>query len=97
MDKIGICLVYWQDMEDPNQTMAQCSSNSSTIYEVLGVLHHDLDDSAAESEISEAMMRMTGLELVESATIKRILSQRGFKLEGLIADFEESSENDLEG
>ena len=47
--------------------MAQCSSNSSTIYEVLGVLHHDLDDSAAESIISEAMMRMTGLKLVESA------------------------------
>ena len=66
MEKIGICLVYQQDMEDPNQTMAQCSSNSSTIYEVLGVLHH-LDDSAAESEISEAMLRMTGLELVESA------------------------------
>ena len=95
MEKIGICLVYWQDMEDPNQIMAQCSSNSSTIYEVLDVLYHDLDDSAAESEISKAMMRMTGLELVES--IMRIHSQRGFKLEGLMADFEEFSENDLEG
>ena len=97
MEKIGICLVYRQDMEGPNQTMVQCSSNSSSIYEVLGILHHDLDDSAAESETSEAMMRMTGLELVESATIMRIHSQRGSKLEGLIADFVESSENDLEG
>ena len=75
--------------------MAQCSSISSTIYEALGVRHHNLDDSAAESEISKAMMRMTGLELVES--IMRINSQRGFKLEGLMADFEEFSENDLEG
>ena len=75
--------------------MAQCSSISSTIYEALGVLHHNLDDSAAESEISKAMMRMTGLELAESATIMRIHSQRGFKLEGLIADFQEFSENDL--
>ena len=42
-------------------------------------------------------MRVTGLDLVENATILRNHNQRGFKLEGFMADFEGSSENDLEG
>ena len=28
VEKIGVRLVYLQDMEDPNQIMAQCSNNS---------------------------------------------------------------------
>lgn len=27
--------------------MAQCSSNNSTVYEDLGIIHHDIDNSAA--------------------------------------------------
>ena len=27
--------------------MAQCSSNNNTVYEDLGVIHHDIDNSAA--------------------------------------------------
>ena len=48
VEKIGVQLVYKQDMEDPNQTMAQCINNNSTLYEDLGVVHHDIDDSAIE-------------------------------------------------
>ena len=47
VEKIGVRLVYEQDKEGPNQTMAPCS-NSSIPYEELGVHHHDLDDSASE-------------------------------------------------
>nr|POE98020.1 putative wrky transcription factor 19 [Quercus suber] len=32
---------------NPIFTMAQCSSNNSTVYEDLGVIHHDIDNSAA--------------------------------------------------
>ena len=39
-------MVYEQD-KGPNQTMAQCSNNSMP-YKDLGVLHHDLDNSASE-------------------------------------------------
>ena len=49
VEKIGVQLVYKQDMEDPNQSMAQCINNNSTLYEDLGVVHHDIDDSAIES------------------------------------------------
>ncbi|XP_030926158.1 uncharacterized protein LOC115952930 [Quercus lobata] len=35
-------------MEDPYQTMAQCINNNSTQYEDLGVVRHDIDDSAIE-------------------------------------------------
>nr|XP_023918696.1 protein SUPPRESSOR OF npr1-1, CONSTITUTIVE 1-like [Quercus suber] len=48
VEKIGVRLVYKQDMEDPNQTMAQCINNN-TLYEDLGVLRHDIDNSAVES------------------------------------------------
>ena len=48
--KIGACLVYKQDMENPNQTMTQyCSSNRRKLSEDLGVLQHDLDNSALVS------------------------------------------------
>ena len=50
--KMGFRLVYEQDKEGLNQTMAQCS-NSSIPYEDLGVLHHDIDDSALEGSDSE--------------------------------------------
>nr|POE93807.1 putative disease resistance protein [Quercus suber] len=49
--KIGVRLVYEQDKEGPNQTMAPCS-NSSIPYEELGVHHHDLDDLASEGSDS---------------------------------------------
>ncbi|XP_050257412.1 TMV resistance protein N-like isoform X35 [Quercus robur] len=49
VEKIGVQLVYKQDMEDPNQTMAQCISNNSTLYEDFGVVHHDIDNSPIES------------------------------------------------
>ena len=52
--KMGFRLVYEQDKEGPNQTMAQCS-NSSIPYENLGVLHHDLDNSASEGSDSECI------------------------------------------
>ena len=45
-------MVYEQDKQGPNQTTAQCS-NSSIPYEDLGVLHHDLDNSASEGSDSE--------------------------------------------
>ena len=49
--KMGFCLVYEQD-KGPDQTMAQCSNNSMP-YKDLGVLHHDLDNSASEGSDSE--------------------------------------------
>ncbi|XP_023909134.1 disease resistance protein RPV1 isoform X2 [Quercus suber] len=49
VDKIGVHLVYKQDIEDSNETMAQCINNSSTLYGDLGVIHHDIDNSATES------------------------------------------------
>ena len=48
VEKIGVCLVHEQDIEDPNQTMTQCSNNRSTLYEGLSLLHHDPDDLATE-------------------------------------------------
>ena len=40
--------------------------------EDLGVIQHDIDDSASEVlEISEVMIRMMGLDLVEEATLMR--------------------------
>ena len=47
VEKVGFHLVYKQDIEDPNQTIAQCSNNSM-LYEALGDLHHDHYNSAAE-------------------------------------------------
>ena len=41
MEKIGICLVYRQDMDDPNQTMAQCRIRNKR--------SHDEDDRAGAS------------------------------------------------
>ena len=35
VEKIGVHLVYKQDIVDPNQTMAQCINNSSILYEDL--------------------------------------------------------------
>ena len=50
------------------------------------------------SEKSETMMRVTGLDLVESAyNIEEPQPKRIQTLEGFLADFEGSSENDLEG
>nr|XP_023923648.1 TMV resistance protein N-like [Quercus suber] len=49
VEKIGVHLVYKQDIEDSNETMAQCINNSSTLYGDLGVIHHDIDNSAIES------------------------------------------------
>uniref|UniRef100_A0A2N9EHK8 Uncharacterized protein n=1 Tax=Fagus sylvatica TaxID=28930 RepID=A0A2N9EHK8_FAGSY len=48
VEKIGVHSEHEQDIEDPNQTMTQCSNNRSTLYEVLGLLHHDPDDLASE-------------------------------------------------
>uniref|UniRef100_A0A7N2RBY6 Uncharacterized protein n=1 Tax=Quercus lobata TaxID=97700 RepID=A0A7N2RBY6_QUELO len=80
VEKIVVQLVYKQDMEDPNQTMAQCISNNSTLYEDFGVVHHDIDNSPIESsKISKAVMWMMGLDLVEKATLMRNHSQSGFK------------------
>ncbi|XP_050260408.1 disease resistance protein RPV1-like isoform X2 [Quercus robur] len=45
VEKIGVHLVYKQDIEDSNETMAQCINNSSTLYGDLGVIHHDIDNS----------------------------------------------------
>ena len=42
VEKIGARLIYQQDIENPNKTMAQCMNNSSI------VIHHDIDDSIAE-------------------------------------------------
>ena len=47
VEKVGFHLVYKQDIEDPNQTIAQCSNNSM-LYEDLGNLHHDHYNSAVE-------------------------------------------------
>ena len=49
VEKIGVHLVYNQDIEDSNETMAQCINNSNTLYGDLGVIHHDIDNSAIES------------------------------------------------
>ena len=38
----------YQDIEDPNQTITELSINSSTLYENLGDLCHDLYHSATE-------------------------------------------------
>ena len=43
VEKIGVHLVYKQDIVDPNQTIAQCINNSSTLYE-------DLADSEDQPE-----------------------------------------------
>ena len=51
VEKIGVRLVYEQDKEGPNQTMAPCS-NSGIPYEKLGVHHHDLDDLASKGSDS---------------------------------------------
>ncbi|XP_030955396.1 protein SUPPRESSOR OF npr1-1, CONSTITUTIVE 1-like [Quercus lobata] len=47
VEKVGFHLVYKQDIEDLNQTMAQCCNNSM-LYEDLGDLHHDHYNSAVE-------------------------------------------------
>ena len=44
VEKIGVHLLYKQDIVDPNQTMAQCINNSSILYE-------DLADSEDQREI----------------------------------------------
>ena len=43
VEKIGVHLVYKQDIVDPNQTIAQCINNSSILYE-------DLADSEDQPE-----------------------------------------------
>uniref|UniRef100_A0A2N9FQH6 Uncharacterized protein n=1 Tax=Fagus sylvatica TaxID=28930 RepID=A0A2N9FQH6_FAGSY len=65
VEKIGVRSEHEQDIEDPNQTMTQCSNNRSTLYEVLGLLHHDPDDLASEvggtfalSDIAEHLMTL---------------------------------------
>ena len=99
VEKIGACLVYEQDMEDPNQTMAQCSNNSRKLSEDLGVLQHDLYVSAAESirkkrnhDEGDGAEPSGECYNIEEPQPKRIQT-----LEGFLADFEGSSENDLEG
>ena len=42
VEKIGVHLVYKQDIVDPNQTMAQCINNS--------ILYEDLADSEDQPE-----------------------------------------------
>ena len=99
MEKIGACLVYKQDVEDPNQTMAQCSNNSRKLSEDLGVLQHDPDDSAAES-IRKKWNHDEGDRVGpggECYNIEEPQPKRIQTLEGFLADFEGSSENDLEG
>ena len=49
VEKIGVHLVYKQDIKDSNETMSQGINNSSTLYGDLGVIHHDIDNSDIES------------------------------------------------
>ena len=46
----GFRMVYKKDMEDLNQTMAQCTNNSITPYQGLDVLHHNFDNSIIVEE-----------------------------------------------
>ena len=83
-------------MEDPNQNMAECSNNSRKLSEDLGVLQHDLDDSAAES-IRKRLNHDEGDGAGPSGecyNIEEPQPKRIQTLEGFLADFEGSSEND---
>lgn len=48
--KCGYRMVYKNDIEDLNQTMAQSSNIDIIPYEDLGVLHHNFDNSAVVGE-----------------------------------------------
>ena len=52
--------------------MAQCNSKNSTLYEDLGVIHHDIDNSAAVGSRNKlCRYEDDGLDLVEKATLIR--------------------------
>jgi len=44
--KCGLCVVYKKDIEDLNQTMAECSNNNIIPYKGLDIPHHYFDNSA---------------------------------------------------
>nr|POE93168.1 inactive disease resistance protein rps4 [Quercus suber] len=46
----GFRMVYKKDMEDLNQTMAQCANNSITPYQGLDVIRHNFDNSVISEE-----------------------------------------------
>ena len=98
VEKIGVRLLYKQVMEDPNQTMAQCSNNCRLPYEDLDVLQHDLDDSAGESirkkrnhDDNDGDGSSGECYNIEEPQPKRIQMQEEF-----MAGLEGSTENDLE-
>jgi hypothetical protein len=51
--KCGLRMVYKKDIEDLNQTRAQCSNNSITPYEGLDVLHHNFNNSTVVAKGSK--------------------------------------------
>ncbi|XP_050245514.1 disease resistance protein RPV1-like isoform X5 [Quercus robur] len=61
VEKIGVHLVYKQDIVDPNQTMAQCINNNSILYE-------DLADSEDQPESEIFNFAMEG----EDQTSKKL-------------------------
>ena len=44
--KCGLCVVYKKDIEDLNQTMAECCNNNIIPYKGLDIPHHYFDNSA---------------------------------------------------
>lgn len=52
--KCGFRMVYKKDIEELNRTMAQSSNASITLYEDLGILHHNFDNSVVVAEDNKA-------------------------------------------
>lgn len=78
----GVCLVSEKDIENLKQTMPGCSNSSITPYEVVVSLHDHFDDSAMaknDTELSEDMMTMMGLNIVEKVTLMMFHTQRQLK------------------
>ena len=81
--KCGLRMVYKKDIEDLNQTRAQCSNNSITPYEGLDFLHHNFINSTMVAKGSKVkrsrVMTMMGLDQVEKEALMMYHTQKGFK------------------
>ena len=71
----GFRMVYKKDIEDLNQTMAQCSNTNIIPYEDLGVLHHNFDNSVVVAEGNKAKRTCDdydGVDLVETNDVPHL-------------------------
>ena len=84
--KLGSVWYTGKTLKIPIKLWHSASTTAVCSYEDLGVLHHNLDDSASESirnQQSNDEDGGPGLSLVENATILRSHRQRGSKTRGI--------------